>query len=151
MAANRRDDRSWRRSTSAARVRPASTGIVQYGRIVGWMEPAKLVPWTGMTLFLTELIGMGLALVLTWGVAAPVVGTLVKATRIAVRRIFERRTADLPVRHVGTHRTATGRSTAGQTRERPVDKAVHQAVPQAVQHRGEGQTTAMSTNRERCS
>ena len=126
-----------------ARVRPISTGIVHYGRIVGRMEPAKLVPWTGMTLFLTELIGLGLGLVLTWGVAAPVVGTLIKATRIAVRRIFERRAANLPVRHVGAHRSAAGRSTAGQSRGRPLD--------QAVQHRDEGQTTAMSTNRDRCS
>ncbi|WP_305788449.1 toxin glutamine deamidase domain-containing protein [Symbioplanes lichenis] len=54
------------------------------------IEAAKLEAWIEIGLFLTELIGMTVAVALTLGAASPAAGGLIAATRLAIQQIFKR-------------------------------------------------------------
>ncbi|GAA0451238.1 hypothetical protein Ade02nite_76150 [Paractinoplanes deccanensis] len=70
------------------------------------IEGAKLEAWIEIGIFLIELIGMGVAVVLTLGAASPAAGGLIMATRLAIQQIFRKLVEQLGVkalRQAGTH------------------------------------------------
>ncbi|XVV12756.1 toxin glutamine deamidase domain-containing protein [Actinoplanes sp. CA-131856] len=54
------------------------------------IEAAKLEAWIEIGIFLTELIAMGITVVLTLGAASPAAGGLIVATRLAIQQIFRK-------------------------------------------------------------
>ncbi|MFF5081949.1 toxin glutamine deamidase domain-containing protein [Actinoplanes sp. NPDC000266] len=54
------------------------------------IEAAKLEAWIEIGIFLTELIAMGITVVLTLGAASPAAGGLIMATRLAIQQIFRK-------------------------------------------------------------
>jgi hypothetical protein len=63
------------------------TMIEECGRAI---ESAKLQAWIEVGVFLTELIGMAVAVALTLGAASPAAAGLIAATRFAIQQIFRR-------------------------------------------------------------
>ncbi|MEV4345337.1 toxin glutamine deamidase domain-containing protein [Actinoplanes sp. NPDC049596] len=54
------------------------------------IEGAKLEAWIEIGIFLTELIGMGITVILTLGAASPAAGGMIVATRLAIQQIFRK-------------------------------------------------------------
>ncbi|GGN98959.1 hypothetical protein GCM10010112_92320 [Actinoplanes lobatus] len=59
------------------------------------IEAAKLEAWIELGLFVIELIGLGITVVLTLGAASPAAGGLIAATRFAIQQIFKKLVAQL--------------------------------------------------------
>ncbi|SNY58627.1 toxin glutamine deamidase domain-containing protein [Paractinoplanes atraurantiacus] len=69
------------------------------------IEGAKLEAWIEIGIFLTELIGMGITVILTLGAASPAAGGLIMATRLAIQQIFRKLVEQLGAKAL--KRTAT--------------------------------------------
>jgi len=54
------------------------------------IEGAKIEAWVELGIFVVELIGMAVAVVLTLGAASPAAGGLIAATRFAIQQIFKK-------------------------------------------------------------
>ena len=54
------------------------------------IEGAKIEAWIELGIFVIELIGMAVAVVLTLGAASPAAGGLIAATRFAIQQIFKK-------------------------------------------------------------
>ncbi|MFG1996606.1 toxin glutamine deamidase domain-containing protein [Actinoplanes sp. NPDC048988] len=69
------------------------------------LEAAKLEAWIEIGIFLTELIGMGITVILTLGASSPAAGGLIMATRLAIQQIFRKLVEQLGAKAL--KRTAT--------------------------------------------